>query len=105
MIVNRDFNRLREINPEWKEKGFPIGIYNEYITITKIELKDYLRKINYIGKQLNSYSKTYDGFWIRKSESGFEFLERERGTEFNKRILKTNEEVLDAFIRELWFWS
>ena len=39
-------------------------------------------------KQLRNYSKTYDGFWVRKIESGFEFFERERGIEFRNRILK-----------------
>ena len=37
MIVEKDYSRISELIPELKDKGFPFGMLNEYITITKGE--------------------------------------------------------------------
>ena len=79
ILVEHDNNPILDLVPHLRKEGFPFGLLNEYITITKEEFKKHLIKINYIQTQLDSYSSTYDGFWLRKVPNGYEFFERERG--------------------------
>lgn len=98
ILIEDYYEPIKNITPEFKESGFPLGILNEYISVTKEELKDHLKSIKYIESQLKSYSKTYDGHWLRKLDNGFEFFERERGNEFGNKILKNEDDVLDIFV-------
>lgn len=97
LLVSNNYNLIIDLIPETKEKGFPLGLLNEYITISKNEFKEYLRQVNYIQQQLDSYSDTYDGFWLRKVPDGFEFFERERGGAFGLQKLKNEDEVLEVY--------
>lgn len=60
--------------------------------------KKHLIEIDYVQKQLDTYSQTYDGFWLREINDGYEFFERERGNEFGHRRLNTKDEVLDIYV-------
>lgn len=97
ILITRDNSPIISLLPKLKNKGFPLGLLNEYITVSKLDLKDHFRKINFIQSQLDKYHSTSDGFWLRKKQNEFEFFERERGNEFGHKILKTEDEVLDIY--------
>ncbi len=101
LLVSQNYDPIINLIPDIKEKEFPLGLLHAYITISKDELKEYLKQINYIQHQLDSYTKTYDGLWLRKVPGGFEFLERERGIEFWRRKVKTENEVLDIYCESI----
>ena len=97
MLVSHNFEPIINIIPQIKDKGFPFGLLNDYITISRNEFKAYLKQINYIQNQLDAFTKTYDGFWLRKTSDGFILFERERGEEFGFREIKSEEEVLEIY--------
>lgn len=99
MLSSHNFQPIMNLCPEINT--FPLGLLNEYITVTKKQLKDYLIRINYIDSQLKSFSPTYDGFWLKKNEGKFVFFERERGQEFNQIFLDNLEEVLNLCVNQL----
>lgn len=98
ILVTKNYKPIMDLCPETKNNGYPLGLLNEYITIEKEILKKHLSEINYIQKQLDKYNRTYDGFWLRKVDGGFEFFERERGNEFGHKRLETENEILDIYV-------
>ena len=102
ILTTHNHQPIIDLCPEIKT--FPFGLLNEYITVSKKQLKEYLIKTNYIDDQLKSYSSTYDGFWLRKSGEKFVFFERERGQEFNHIYLEGLEEVLNHYVNHLGNW-
>jgi hypothetical protein len=98
ILLNDNLEPIKCLIPDIQDKGFPLGLLNEYITITKTELKAYMKQINYLDKKIAEYSETYDGFWLRKNIDTFEFFQRERGNSFDHQVFKTEDEVLDPVI-------
>lgn len=81
IIINSDYSHIKNLCPEFSESEFPLGLLHEYITITTDELVEHLKSIDYITTKLNSWTDTYDGIWLRKANSIYELVYRERGTE------------------------
>lgn len=102
MLISNDFQPIMNLCPEINT--FPFGLLNEYITVTKKQLKDHLIKINYIDAQLKSFSTSYDGFWLKKNEGKYVFFERERGQEFNQIFLESLDDVLNHYVNHLGGW-
>ena len=101
ILVNHKFEHIINLTPDGKDKAFPHGLLLEYITITKAQLKQHLRDIDYIQQQLDSFSKTFDGYWLQQTESGYICFECERGTDYDIIELKSDEEVLDLYTERL----
>jgi hypothetical protein len=99
ILINHNYEPIKSLIPEFKESGFPLGILNEYISVTKEQLKEHLKSINYLESQLKIYSETYDGYWLRKLDDGYEFFERERGNEFGNKLLKSKSDALDVYTK------
>lgn len=102
MLTSHDFQPIMNLCPEINT--FPFGLLNEYITVTKMQLKDYLIRINYIDSRIKSFSTTYDGFWLKKNEGKYVFFERERGQEFNQIFLDSLDDVLNLYVNHLGGW-
>lgn len=104
ILLNGNYEPILSLTPEFRKDGFPLGLIREYITMSKAEFKAYLQATNFMRLQEKEYSKTYDGFWYRYHEHGFVFFERERGQEFNHKVVKTKDEILDLFVEQYWRW-
>ena len=102
MLTSQNFQPIMNLCPDINT--FPFGLLNEYITITKKQLKDYLVRINYIDSQLKSFSATYDGFWLKRNEGRYVIIERERGQEFNQIFLDSLDDVLNLYVNQLGNW-
>ncbi len=102
MLTTYNYEPIKRLAPkEINDLPFPLGLIKEYITITKAEFKNYLIEIDYVQTQLEKYTPTYDGFWVRMKGNQYEFFERERGHEFNFKILETADEVVDMYVNLL----
>ncbi|WP_304235378.1 hypothetical protein [Jiulongibacter sediminis] len=102
LLVTHNHKPIKDLCPEIK--SFPFGLLNEYITVSKSQLKNYLDKVNYVEKQLRTFSKKHDGFWLKKDGENYVFFERERGLEFNHVELGGINEVLEFYANHLGSW-
>ena len=98
ILLKRDYSALRNLVAEVSSQGFPLAILKEYITISKQELKDYLKSVDYVQQMLDSYHPTSDGIWLIESEQGFKMFDRERGVEHEPNLLSSEDEVLNIYV-------
>lgn len=102
ILTTYNYEPIKRLAPkEISELPFPLGLITDYITVTKEELKNYLIEIDYLETQLKKYTPTYDGFWVRMKGNQYEFFERERGHEFNFKIVETVDEIIDIYVNLL----
>jgi hypothetical protein len=102
ILMIDDYEPIRALIPELRHEPFPLGLLNEYITITKDEFRSHLKLVRFLEEKLRTVNNIGDGFWARKHIEGYEFFERERGVETNHKIAVTINEVLDYFIEAQW---
>lgn len=102
ILTTENYQPIMDLSPD--KKTFIFGLLNEYITVTKKQLREHLIETNYIEDRLNSFSNSYDGFWLNKSGEKYVFFERERGHEFNLIYLNNLEEVLNHYVNHLGSW-
>lgn len=98
ILTNFDYTKVMSLIPDWKIKQFPMGTLREYISVNKVELKKYIISNEIVQRDLNNYSKTADGKWIRKHGKNYEFFERERGIEFNNKKELSYEQITDELV-------
>lgn len=104
VIFEMDYSIIMNICPQYIGQAMPTALLREYLFVSKEDVKEFLVKNNHIKKELEKFSDTQDGPWLRKVADGYEMVHRDRGKIEYIHHLKSDEEVLDEYVKSFMFY-
>ena len=95
-----NMNPIAELVPDFKDKGVPFKLLKKYITISKNDLKEYIKISGFIEKQKleNAPNPEHDGIWLLKGK----IIDQERGITHRTWKVNNESEIAEIYTDLLW---
>ena len=100
MLETEDLTPIGNLIPRYRNKGIPFKLLKHYITISKSELKEYLKRTNVLERHKieSAPSTEADGLWIRDKQ----VILKEKGHILESWDISKENEAIDVFTDMFW---
>ncbi|MCB9425809.1 MAG: hypothetical protein H6584_02095 [Flavobacteriales bacterium] len=100
ILLTGNLTPIGELVSTHKDKGVPVKLLKNYITISKKEICTHLIDTGYIDKRKieNASNPKEDGIWILKDK----IIDQERGNTHQEWKISSIEDAADVFADLLW---